>query len=144
MRVGTKSVLFGVHAVWIHPFFVAWAWWKLFGFPWDFRLWVAFFVHDAGYLFKPNMEGFEGQRHVLLGGRIMGWLFDPDWRDFTLLPFTALGKARRQKVLKALPGGQARVRLDARLAVSPHGAVEWRTSRVHACGEWTPVVRQYH
>ena len=37
MRVGTKSVLFGVHAVWIHPFFVAWAWWRLFGFPWDFR-----------------------------------------------------------------------------------------------------------
>jgi len=83
MRVGTKSVLFGVHAIWIHPFFVAWAWWKLFAFPWDFRLWVAFFVHDIGYLCKREMEGFDGQRHVLLGGRIMGWLFDAYWRDFT-------------------------------------------------------------
>jgi len=83
MRVGTKSVIFGVHAVWIHPFFVAWAWYQLNGFPWDFRLWVAFFVHDAGYLFKRDMEGFDGQRHVLLGGRIMGWLFDAYWRDFT-------------------------------------------------------------
>ena len=83
MRVGTKSVLFGVHAIWIHPFFVAWAWGKLFGFPWDFRLWVAFFVHDTGYLCKRDMEGFDGQRHVLLGGRIMGWLFDAYWRDFT-------------------------------------------------------------
>ena len=52
MRVGTKSVLFGVHAVWIHPFFVAWAWWKLFGFPWDFRIWSACFLHDAGYIGK--------------------------------------------------------------------------------------------
>jgi hypothetical protein len=123
MRVGTKSVIFGVHAVWIHPFFVAWAWYQLNGFPWDFRLWVAFFVHDAGYLFKRDMEGFDGQRHVLLGGRIMGWLFDAYWRDF-LLPFEALGKARRQKVLKALLGGQARVRLDPRMALPPHGTVE--------------------
>lgn len=27
MRIGTKSVLFGAHAFWIHPFFVALAWW---------------------------------------------------------------------------------------------------------------------
>ena len=84
MRVGTKSVLFGVHAIWIHPFFVVWAWWRLFGFPWDFRLWVAFFVHDSGYFCKRDMEGFDGQRHVLLGDRIMGWFFGPEWRDFTL------------------------------------------------------------
>ena len=57
MRVGTKSVLFGVHAIWIHPFFVVWAWWRLFGFPWDFRLWVAFFVHDSGYFCKRDTGG---------------------------------------------------------------------------------------
>jgi hypothetical protein len=84
MRVGTKSVLFGVHAIWIHPFFVAWAWWRLFGFPWDFRLWLAFFLHDAGYIFCPNMDGFEGEQHVVLGGLIMGWMLGRDWRDFTL------------------------------------------------------------
>ena len=84
MRVGTKSVLFGVHAVWIHPFFVAWAWWKLFGFPWDFRLWVAFFVHDAGYLLQPQYGRIRGAAAMcFLGGRIMGWLFGADWRDFT-------------------------------------------------------------
>ena len=77
MRVGTKSVLLGVHAIWIHPFFVAWGWWKLFGFPWDFRLWLAFFLHDAGYIFCPNMDGSEGEQHVVLGGRIMGLLFGP-------------------------------------------------------------------
>jgi hypothetical protein len=82
MKVGTKSVIFGVHAVLIHPFFVACAWWRLFGFPWDPRLWLAFLVHDVGYFGCPNMEGPEGQRHVVLGGQIMGWLFGPQWRDF--------------------------------------------------------------
>ena len=84
MRVGTRSVIFGVHSILIHPFFVAWAWWKLYGFPWDPRLWVAFFVHDLGYIKKPNVEGREGQEHVVLGGRIMGWLFGPEWQDFVV------------------------------------------------------------
>ncbi len=84
MRVGTKSVIFGVHSILVHPFIVAWAWGRLWGFPLDPRLWAAFFVHDLGYMWKPNMEGSEGQRHVLLGGRIMGWLFGPEWRDFVL------------------------------------------------------------
>jgi hypothetical protein len=84
MKVGTKSVIFGVHSILVHPFFVACAWWRLFGFPWDPRLWLAFFVHDVGYLGKANMEGPEGLQHVVLGGRIMGWLCGPDWRDFVL------------------------------------------------------------
>ena len=84
MKVGTKSVVFGVHAILVHPFFVAWAWSRLYGFPWDPRLWVSFLVHDLGYIGKADMEGPEGQQHVVLGGRIMGWLFGPEWRDFTL------------------------------------------------------------
>lgn len=76
MKVGTKSVLFGVHQFLIHPWFVAWAWWKLYGFPADPRLWFAFFVHDLGYFGKPNMDGPEGERHVELGARIMHRLFD--------------------------------------------------------------------
>lgn len=76
MKVGTKSVLFGAHAFWLHPWFVAYAWWKLYGFPWDPRLWVAFFVHDLGYWGKPNMDGAEGETHVFLGAKIMHWLFD--------------------------------------------------------------------
>lgn len=76
MKVGTKSVLFGVHCFAIHPWLLAIAWWNLFGFPWDPRLWVAFFVHDIGYWGKPNMDGPEGEQHPYLGARIMGWLFD--------------------------------------------------------------------
>lgn len=77
MTVGTKSVLFGAHCFFLHPWFVALAWWRLYGFPWDPRLWVAFFVHDLGYFGKPNMDGPEGEAHPLLGARIMSALFDP-------------------------------------------------------------------
>lgn len=76
MRIGSKSVLFGAHAFWLHPWFVALAWWKIYGFPWDPRLWVAFFVHDLGYWGKPNMDGDEGERHPEWGARVMARLFD--------------------------------------------------------------------
>ncbi len=76
MKIGTKSVLFGAHQFLIHPLFVALAWWQLYGFPWDVRLWVAFFVHDLGYIGKPNMDGEEGEEHPWLGAVIMGRLFD--------------------------------------------------------------------
>ncbi len=78
MKIGTKSVLFGAHQFLIHPWFVAWAWWKLYGFPFDPRLWVAFFVHDLGYWGCADMDGEEGEWHVVLGAKIMGWLFDED------------------------------------------------------------------
>lgn len=76
MTVGTKSVLFGAHCFFLHPLFVARAWWKLYGFPWDPRLWVAFFVHDLGYIGRVNMDGPEGESHPELGARIMSFLFD--------------------------------------------------------------------
>ncbi len=76
MKIGTRSILFGVHQFAIHPWFVAWGWWQLYGFPWDPRLWIAFFVHDLGYWGKPNMDGKEGESHPYFGARIMGRLFD--------------------------------------------------------------------
>jgi len=82
MRVGTKSVLYGAHCVLIHPFVVAAAWWRLFGFPRDARLWLAFLVHDLGYLGKVNMDGPEGETHVELGGKIMAKLCGDRWGNF--------------------------------------------------------------
>ena len=84
MTVGSKSVLFGAHCFLIHGFFVARGWSMLWGFPWDPRLWAAFFVHDLGYLGSPNMDGREGEEHVHLGAKIMGLLFGDSWADFTL------------------------------------------------------------
>ena len=68
----------------IHPFFIAAGWLGTRGFPWDLRLWVAFFVHDLGYFRCPNVEGPEGEEHVQLGAKIMGLLFGSSWADFTL------------------------------------------------------------
>ncbi len=84
MKIGTKSILFGVHCFVTHPFFTAYSWYKLYGFPYDPRLWVAFFVHDLGYWGKPNMDGSEGEKHVELGAAIMGKLFGKKWYNFTI------------------------------------------------------------
>jgi hypothetical protein len=83
LKIGTKSVLIGAHCFVLHPWFVAAAWWKLFGFPFDPRLWVAFAVHDLGYIGKPNMDGPEGETHVELGARIMEFFFGRKWGDFS-------------------------------------------------------------
>lgn len=82
MKIGTKSILFGVHQFVLHPLFLVVAWWKLYGFPFDPRLWLAFFVHDLGYVGKPNMDGPEGKMHPVLGAMIMGAWFGNKWRDF--------------------------------------------------------------
>lgn len=92
MKIGTKSVLFGAHCFFLHPFFVAYAWWKLYGFPFDPRLWIAFFVHDLGYLGKPNMDGEEGELHPYWGACLMGLLFGKKWFDFTLYHSRFLSK----------------------------------------------------
>lgn len=85
MKIGTRSLLFGAHQFVLHPLFLALAWWRLYGFPRDLRLWVAFLVHDLGYWGQPNMDGPEGARHPELGGRIMAALFGAGWGDFTRL-----------------------------------------------------------
>jgi hypothetical protein len=85
MKIGTRSVLFGAHQFALHPWFVAAAWTRLYGIPWDPRLWVAFFIHDLGYVGKPNMDGAEGETHPEWAARVMGRLFGRRWHDFTLL-----------------------------------------------------------
>jgi len=82
MKIGTRSVLYGAHCFLIHPVCVFAAWWKLYGFPWDPRIWIACFVHDLGYLGKPNMDGVEGEQHPELGARFMRYFFGAEWYSF--------------------------------------------------------------
>jgi hypothetical protein len=84
MNIGTKSLLFGAHQFVIHPIFVLIAWIKLYGFPWDFRIWIAIIIHDWGYWGKPNMDGKEGDTHPLFAAKIMYKLFGWKWHDFCL------------------------------------------------------------
>lgn len=104
MTIGTKSVLYGAHCFFIHPFFVALAWFRLYGFrrvedPFVGKvsilhplLWVAFFLHDAGYLGKPNMDGPEGEMHPEFAGRILRRLGGKDWERFTVFHSRYLAK----------------------------------------------------
>lgn len=95
MKIGSRSVLYGAHCFFIHPLFVALAWWRLYGFPFDYRLWVAFFVHDLGYWGCENMDGEEGEQHPYLGAFLMSRFDEPfpyngdapgnlTWYNFTL------------------------------------------------------------
>ena len=77
MKIGTKSVLFGVHCFFIHPFYVAKAWKILY--PDEKRKlqhWVAFFVHDLGYIGCEKMDDEKGEMHPYFGANIMHKLFD--------------------------------------------------------------------
>ncbi len=62
MKIGTRSLLYGVHQFIWHPMFVFLSWWWLFGRP-SFGEIVAIVIHDWGYWGKPNMGGAEGDTH---------------------------------------------------------------------------------
>jgi hypothetical protein len=74
MKIGTKSLLFGVHAFWWHPIVVGLAWRKLY------RRWpnreqlIAVCLHDWGYWGCLNIDGQEGRLHPERGARIGCWV----------------------------------------------------------------------
>lgn len=97
LPVGTKSVLLGAHCFFIHPWFVALAWWKLYGWKritcpstgvvtgmLDLRLWLCFLVHDLGYWKTAEMDGEEGEKHPQFGANIVGRLFDKPGSEETI------------------------------------------------------------
>jgi hypothetical protein len=83
MRVGTKSLLFGVHQFIWHPITVFIAWRAKYGWP-SWREVVCIVVHDWGYWGAPNMDGAEGERHPELGAHIAMRLFGAKYRDMCL------------------------------------------------------------
>lgn len=100
LPMGTKSLLFGAHQFILHPLFVALAWWKLYGFPKDYRLWFAFVLHDIGYWGSPEMDGPVGQRHPERGAAIMGRLFGSEWASFTIRHSRGYAKLEKLEVSK--------------------------------------------
>lgn len=69
MKVGTRSLLFGVHQFLWHPITVARAWRKRYGKWPSFYEAAAIVVHDWGYWGSSNMDGEEGKRHPERGAR---------------------------------------------------------------------------
>lgn len=108
MSIGTKSLLYGYHCFFIHPVALLCAWVKLYGWSRDWRIWLAFLVHDWGYWGKRNMDGPEGETHPYFGARLMHTFFgglpgQPDhreWYNFMLYHSRSLAKADSGKPSK--------------------------------------------
>ncbi len=92
MKTGTKSLLFGVHQIFIHPIFVYTAWCELYGFTLDIRIILSCIIHDWGYFGKINMDDEEGRTHPILAAKIMGILFGKEWYYFCLYHSRFLAK----------------------------------------------------
>lgn len=81
MKKGTKSLLFGVHAFWIHPILVYYAWWKQKGrFP-GWRELICTIIHDWGYWGCENMDDEKGDSHPELGAKIANRFFGAEYAD---------------------------------------------------------------
>jgi hypothetical protein len=84
MTLGTKTLLFGVHQVFIHPLLVTVAWVKLYrSFP-SWREMFCIVIHDWGYWGKPDLKNADGDAHPELGAKIAGRVLGPEWSDFIL------------------------------------------------------------
>ena len=70
MKIGTRTVLFGVHQFLWHPFTVWRAWRWLYGRNPSWWQLVAIALHDAGYVGLPNLDGEEGRKHPVLGAKM--------------------------------------------------------------------------
>lgn len=75
MKVGTKSLLFGVHNFIWHPFTVWLAWIYLYKQLPSWKDLICIIVHDWGYWGSPNIDGPEGEEHPRFGARIVWRLF---------------------------------------------------------------------
>ena len=84
MKLGTKSLLVGVHQVLWHPLTVYRAWTRLYGRP-TLSETICIFLHDWGYWGSSEMDGADGVRHPEVGAAVVGTLFGEAHRDLVLL-----------------------------------------------------------
>lgn len=83
MKVGTKSLLIGVHQIILHPIVVLIAWIYLYHLP-SWKEVVCIIIHDWGYWQMPNMDGAEGEKHPELGASIAKKLFGQEYYELCL------------------------------------------------------------
>ncbi len=83
MRIGTKSVLYGAHCAVVHPWFLAVAWWKLYGFPWDIRLWFPSRCMISGTFQERHGRTAKGKHTWSLAPESWPSLFGESWGAFT-------------------------------------------------------------
>lgn len=93
MKVGTKSLLFGVHNILWHPMTVLVAWVKLYGLP-NYKELFCIFVHDWGYFGCSDMDGNDGFSHPEFGAKIACYLFGTEYGELCLYHSRDYAKAK--------------------------------------------------
>jgi hypothetical protein len=84
IKIGTKSLLFGVHQIFIHTYLVTKSWKILYRKLPTFKEFICIMIHDWGYWGCPNMDGAEGDKHPETGAKIANRLFGKQYGDLCL------------------------------------------------------------
>lgn len=106
MKVGTRSVLFGVHCFWYHPLTVILGWWLYHGrWPAKLHELLAIFFHDIGYIGCSDMDGPSGLDHPERSCNAMiNWLHPAQTSlTFTLAEGLILGHSRSYAAQQGIP-----------------------------------------
>lgn len=83
MKIGTKSLLFGLHQFLLHPCFVLAGWMKLYGLP-KWKELVCIMIHDWGYWGCGDIDGDEGGLHSEWAAGKVVYYFDKSGRALYL------------------------------------------------------------
>lgn len=75
MKLGTKSLLFGLHQFILHPLVMVVAFRRIFGRMPDTAELFSIIVHDWGYFGKDGIDINGGELHPYLGAKISRFLF---------------------------------------------------------------------
>lgn len=106
MKIGTKSILFGVHAFWWHPITVLLAWRRLYKRNPRWPELIAIACHDLGYWGCSDIDGPSGKKHPHVGAQLTArivvflkrgyWLREPvhDGCEGSVTYFFTLGHSR--------------------------------------------------
>jgi hypothetical protein len=106
MKVGTKSLLFGVHAFWWHPIVVFLAWCKLYKKLPTFPQLLGIILHDIGYWGCTDMDGQCGKSHPYKGAAVVEKIITKLYGEKAATKaflFTAFHSASYAKAYEATP-----------------------------------------
>ena len=84
MKIGTKSLLFGLHQFLIHPLLVYIAFIKLYKRLPNLMETICIAIHDLGYWGQGGIDSQGGERHPYLGAHIARRLFGEDGWQFVI------------------------------------------------------------
>jgi hypothetical protein len=81
MKKGSKSLLMGAHAFWVHPALVTVAWVKLYGSMPSLKELFCIFIHDWGYWGCENIDDEKGEEHPEWAAKVASRLFGAEYGD---------------------------------------------------------------